>query len=378
MHSPLPAKSPNKTVLIAAVSARALAQAARRAGYRVLAADFFEDLDSKASCARTAALPGGLHRGVDADAVPDALRKLAGGDAIAHLVLGSGFERLPDLVDRLAGQFALAGSSGDTIRRVKQPEALAADCAALGIPHPALSRDPPSDPENWVAKVAGAAGGNHVQNAEAGAPTEGGYFQQRLNGTPVSALFVGNGRRAHIVGFSRQWQSPAPGVPYRYGGAVRLARLPRRDADRIAGWLDGLTARAGLVGLGSADFMRTSAGYHLLEINPRPGATLDIFDDPAAPLFEAHLSACRGDAFALPRPAGSAASMIAYARNHLPSLPPFDWPDWTADHQHPGSRLAPGDPICSIFAIGKNAAEACRTLNRNARMLECNWAGDRP
>ncbi|MGC4025985.1 MAG: ATP-grasp domain-containing protein [Mesorhizobium sp.] len=345
-----------------------MAQAARRAGYRVLAADFFEDLDTVAACARTARLPGALHRGVEPAAILDELQKLANAETLESLVLGSGFERQPDLVDRLAAHHPLAGNSGATIQRIKHPETLAADCAALGIPHPEMRRSAPPDPKNWLMKVAGAAGGAHVQTA-AQARSEGSYYQQRLVGTPISALFIGDGQRAHIVGFSRQWQSPAPGAPYRYGGAVRLARFSNRNAERIGKWLDDLTALTGLVGLCSADFMRTREGYILLEINPRPGATLDIFDDPAAPLFEAHLRACRGEPFTLPRQSGSAASMIAYADRELISLPAFEWPAWTADHQTAGSRLAPGDPICSIFGTGQTAAAARLNLKRNARTM---------
>jgi len=362
------AKSPNKTVLIAAVSARALAQAARRAGYRVLAADFFEDMDTLAACARTARLPGALHQGVKSSGMVDVLRELSNGEPIHKLVLGSGFERHADLVDRLATHFPLAGNDGTTIRRIKHPETLAADCAALGIPHPAMRRDAPRDPERWLLKVAGAAGGAHVQ-AAAQAKRADNYYQQRLAGTSISALFIGDGQRAHVVGFSRQWQSPAPGAPYRYGGAVRLTRFSRRPAALIGKWLDDLTERTGLIGLCSADFMRTREGYTLLEINPRPGATLDIFDDPGAPLFEAHLRACNSEPFALPRQSGSAASMIAYAERAFPNLPAFEWPAWTADHQTAGSKLVAGDPICSIFGSGETAAAARRDLNRNARSM---------
>lgn len=377
MHSPLLAKSPNRTVLIAAVSSRALAQAAQRAGFRVLAADFFEDLDTRDACARTTRLPGGLREGVDIAATPPALKKLIANEEIEALVLGSGFERLPGLVDQLSMLAPLAGNNGETIKRIKHPETLADYCAALQIPHPTMQRGLPSDPENWLMKTVGGAGGTHVQSANNHDRKDASYYQQRLHGTPISALFVGDGQRAHIVGFSRQWQSPTPGAPYRYGGAVRLTRFPRRDANMIGNWLNGLTARAGLVGLCSADFMRGPSGYHLLEINPRPGATLDIFDSPVAPLFEAHLRACRGMQFDLPNVSGSVASMVTYARQELPSLPMFDWPDWTADRQNPGSSLASGDPICSIFATGKNAAAARRNLNRNARQLEYNWAGNR-
>ena len=59
----------------------------------------------------------------------------------------------------------------------------------------------------------------------------------------------------------------------------------------IAGLLSALAARTGLTGLCSADFIRNRDGYHLIEINPRPGATLDIFDCFEVPLMEAHIRA---------------------------------------------------------------------------------------
>ena len=62
MPSPLPATSPSSrgTVLIAALAGRALAAAARRAGYAALVADLFCDLDTQALAVRTARLPGDL------------------------------------------------------------------------------------------------------------------------------------------------------------------------------------------------------------------------------------------------------------------------------------------------------------------------------
>lgn len=374
-------RSPNRTALVAAISARALAQAARRAGYRVLAADFFEDLDTLAAASRTVRLPGSLHQGIDAAAVPAALQRLADGEAIDCLVLGSGFERLPGLVEELGRQFPLAGSSGAAIARVKDPEAFAADCAALGIPHPETRREPPADPENWLVKTQGGAGGAHIRPAGTSPGGTGHYFQRRLVGTPLSALFVAHRGGAALVGFSRQWQSPAPGAPYRYGGAVRLARFPRAKTSRIAGWLDALSRRIGLSGLCSADFIRTAAGCHILEINPRPGATLDIFDTGTASetgLFEVHVRACRGEPFAVPRPAGSAAASIAFADRGIERLPAFAWPDWTADRQAAGSRLAVGDPICTVFGRGRSAAAARRDLDRNLRRLSPNWIAASP
>ena len=95
MHVSLLARSPNSsdlqragleragleqagTVLIASVSGRALAQAARRAGYGARVADLFGDDDTRAATEHVARLPGDLRDGVDADRVLSALDGLVG------------------------------------------------------------------------------------------------------------------------------------------------------------------------------------------------------------------------------------------------------------------------------------------------------------
>jgi predicted ATP-grasp superfamily ATP-dependent carboligase len=379
MRFHLHAKSPSSAgvLLIAAISGRALAAAARRAGYRPLVADLFCDTDTVAIAERAMRLPGDLRSGIDAQRLIPTLRRLASHDRPVAVVLGSGFERDTEAVEAVARQFPLAGNSAAAIRRVKDPQSLAADCAVLGIPHPAFRVDPPPDPENWVVKTAGGAGGSHIKRAKGETPASGRYFQRFVRGRSISALFMGDGRAAQIIGFSRQWPSPAQHAPYRYGGAVRLRRVERRDAEAIGLWLSGLARRAGLIGLCSADFIRGPNGYLLVEINPRPGATLDIFDSPQAPLMEAHLRAARGEAYELPRFSDSMASMITYATRPLPDFPALAWPEWTADRQSPGTSLVAGDPVCTVFARGPNAGATRRIVEAQARQLQSCWDGER-
>ncbi len=375
MRFPLPARSRNSSpaLLIAGISGRALAAAARLAGYRPLVADFFCDTDTQALAERAVVLPGDLQRGIDGHRLVPILRRLAGGDRPTAIVLGSGFERRTALVEEVARHFPLAGNRGAVIRRVKDPRSLAEDCAVLGIPHPRFRFDRPPDPENWMTKTAGGAGGTHVRRGDDPETAPGRYFQLFVPGGSVSALFIGDGSRARIIGFSRQWTSPAPAAPWRYGGAVRMMRFDRADAAMIGGWLDGLTAKAGLVGLCSADLIRGPEGYQLVEINPRPGATLDIFDSAQAPLVEAHLRAVRGEPFRLPRYAWSMASEITYAAAPVAPFPQIAWPDWTADRQSPGTSLIVGDPVCTVFARAPSARAARSMVRSRAMELQQLW-----
>lgn len=338
----------------------------------------FCDIDTVALAERTAKIPGDFHTGIDGDHLMETLQDLASGEEPLSVVCGSGFERRPEIVDEIARRFPLAGNRAEAIRRVKSPERFAADCAALVIPHPEIRRLPPPDPENWLAKTAGAAGGTHIHSAAGLEADPGRYFQRLVPGDNVSALFIGDGKAAQIIGFSRQFSSPKPDAPYRYGGALRLQRFDRRHAALIGGWLTGLTRRIGLKGLCSADLIRSDGSYQLLEINPRPGATLDIFDSHEAPLMDAHLNASRGEPYALPRFNDNMASMIAYTNRPVDHFPAIAWPDWTADRQSAGTRLDAGDPVCTVFARGPNAAATRRNLDIQLRDLQRHWQGVLP
>jgi|SRR5579875_952153 predicted ATP-grasp superfamily ATP-dependent carboligase len=358
-------------ILIAASSGRALAEAARRAGFRPLAADFFDDLDTRQLCAANRFIEEGLETGfTEANLIP-ALEALSGASKPCGLVYGAGFEDRPELLEAVARRFTLFGNSPEVVREVKDPERLTGLCAALGIPHPEIKMEWPDDPKNWLVKSIGGAGGSHV--APAGAFQDAGgniYFQRIAAGTPVSILFLADGTSVQPVGLSRQWAAPAPGQPYRFGGSVRPAGVEAKMEERLQRAAESITAAAGLRGLNSIDFVVEGEDYTLIEINPRPGATLDIFEDHRGGLFRAHIESCCGRLPShAPTISGAAAAAIAYAPRDIPSMPELDWPDWTADRQKMQSRLQAQEPLCTIKAAGPEPSRALALLEERTAWI---------
>ena len=146
---------------------------------------------------------------------------------------------------------------------------------------------------------------------------------------------------------------------FRFGSAARCGRRNsmRRWSGRFVPPQVSLPRRLALVGLNSVDFLATANTFQLLEINPRPGATLDIFTHPR--LFSAHLESCRGLLPSEPLVfTTSSATAIAYAPCDLAFMPELDWPAWCVDRQKPGTRLRKGDPVCTVF--GRSRASARR------------------
>jgi uncharacterized protein len=362
-------------VLIVAASGRALAASARRGGHRPLVADFFGDQDTLAAAEAHYHLADGLVHGMRRDDVMSALDVLSRGRAPVGVVCGTGFEDRPDVLAAIGQRWALIGNRPDLVARIKDPMGFADLCRAGGIPHPDVSLTPPPDPDGWLVKRCGGAGGHHVTAHVGRSIAPGRYVQRRVPGTPVSAMILAHGGHAIVLGLSTQWTSPTPTQPYRYGGAVMPADLAPAMTNRLIEMIQRLVAAVPLVGLNSADFLVDDDDAWLLEINPRPGATLDIFEPEGGSLFALHVEACRGSpASALDAANGARASAIVYAEQHI-QVPAFDWPDWTADRPRAGSTINAGEPLCTVFAAAASSDDAKRLVTRRGEaILSCMCA----
>ncbi|MFD1332655.1 ATP-grasp domain-containing protein, partial [Methylopila musalis] len=287
------------------------------------------------------------------------------------VILGAGFEDATDLMASIAARHPLKGAAPDAVRRLKDPRALAELLATLRIPHPALTD---GEGPGTVWKRAGASGGGHIRFGRR--PRGAGvYGQRRIEGRAVSALFLAAGGCAHIVGFSEQWSDPTPAAPCRYGGAVGPIALPAPLGATIAAALDRLVAATGLVGLASADIILPAddeTAFTLLEVNPRPGATLDVFDRGDGPsLLARHLAACDDRlSSATPSQLDAHAAAVVYAPRRC-SLARLRRPAWTADWPAEDDATPKGAPLCTVFASARTP-EAARALvaRRRAALLD--------
>ena len=347
-------------LLIAAASGRALAASARRGGYVPLVADFFGDRDMAEVAEDHVRLESGLARGMTREELFPALDRLAAGRQPVGIVCGTGFEDRPELLKEIARRWPLFGNTPDAVARVKEPIELAELCRSAGIPHPETTRAPPGDPAGWLAKRQGGAGGRHVvpaANRDCSKPSQ--YYQRWAEGVAISALILSDGDRTAMLGFSEQWTSPSRRQPFRYGGAVRPAAIGADMESALSAATERLFSAIRLVGLNSADFLVDGETFRLLEINPRPGATMDLFEPPDGSLLAMHVAACRGRLpEAVPRLEGAVAAAIVYAEADIESVPDLEWPAWTADRPSAGSVIKTDEPICTVLATDANATAA--------------------
>ena len=357
------------TVLaVAAVSARMLAEAAACDGYAVVALDLFGDTDTRRVSTHWGSIVAAGSLRLDAARVLEALQALARqhGDAVIGWVPGSGFEAHPELLEAGAQVLPIIGTPADAVRRVRDPDQFFGALAAHGIPHPPVRLDAPADPEGWLLKDARGCGGWHIRHAAAARdvarPDGSWYFQREMPGVPMSATFIANGEQAMLLGLNELIVRPVGARPHVYGGCIGPAAVPPDLARRIGDAVRVLSAEFGLRGWCSLDFMRDGDIFGVLEVNPRPPASLSLYTQRG--LIDAQLRAClhgelpRTEAFAPQRVAGVE---IIYARRALTLTPAgaqhlASRPD-VHDLPAAGAQFAAGDPICSLSATGDSVGQ---------------------
>ena len=372
---------------IAALSARALAEAAAHAGHRVLALDLFGDADTRRAASHWLFIGDADQQRIQPERLCGALRQAATQHGATGWLAGSGFEANPGLLSLGAAVLPLIGNPAPVWARLQDPAQFFGCLDAHGLPHPALQTQAPADLAGWLVKDSAGCGGSAVQSADvaalAGPATAAlphtACYQRRMAGRPVSATFIANGRQAVLLGFNQQRVQALPGRPYAFAGVVGPVDLPAAAAGQMQRALAVLVAEFSLRGLGSLDALLDGDDLYLLELNPRPPASLSLYPRCGAlSLIDAHLQACLQGS--LPAPAAPAplaprvaGLAIVYARRaqQIDAAAAARIAAWPGAHDLPlpGSRVAAGDPLCSLSASGASAASVHARLDTETERL---------
>ena len=401
---------PKPTLVVAARSARLLAEAASRDGFETIALDCFGDLDTLRAVRQWLPIggEGTAQTGrLDAARTLAALERVAREPGVVGWVAGSDFECDLALLEQGAARLPLIGTAPAAARRVRDPRQFFAALAAAGLAGPETRHSAPQDARGWLRKLANGSGGWHIRRADeegsfgaaeaapaapeaapanpaapkaaSGKPGAAlaAYFQRELAGVPMSALFLANGSKARLVGCQELIVRPYGAHPFVYRGAIGPLAMGCGPMTALLGLLDSLSASFELRGLCSVDFILADERRWPLEINPRPSASMALYGE--LPLMRAHVEAClRGvlTRFASTTEAGAhgmhgsetvfarrafvlsaAQSQALAARSDCHDLPAA------------GSRFGPGEPVCSVHASGQDAPTVRRLLAEKRQAL---------
>lgn len=370
-------------VLLAGVSTRGFAESAARAGYEVVAVDGFGDLDLQACATEVHVVR------VDGRFSARAAAAAAQDVSCEAVTYEASFENHPGAVRALAANRVLWGNPPAVLARARDPRRLARVVGAAGLPGPRVrfTRPGPGARRGWLVKPLRSGGGDGVAVWRRGAPVpRGSYLQERIAGVTGSIVFAADGRRAVPLGLSRilAGETAFGADRFRYCGSILGSagdpqfRADERLLDRATLLAQSVTRAFGLVGVNGVDFVARGGLPYAIELNPRYTAAMELVERAyGLSLFDLHVRACRGalPAFDLagarrgtPQAVGKA---IVYARRPTALGDTRSWlldPD-VRDISPPGTRFAPREPICTVFARGRDAAACFAALRRRATRL---------
>jgi uncharacterized protein len=336
-------------VLVVAVSARMLAELAVADGYDVIALDRFGDVDLRA-VAPGATAPSS-----------DALAALAADVEADAVVYGAGFENRPDLVARLGEGRELLGTPPELLSSLRDPWAVGAAARAAGARAPETRVELTDvEPGTWLRKPTRGGGGRGVRSWAGGrlAPSE--ILQRRIDGLSCSAVAIGDGRRAAMLGLTEQLHR-RPG--FGWMGNVAPPRLPGPELAELGGQLrrvcDAVAERFGVRGAFGIDAVWDGRHAWVLEVNPRPPGSLELFGPGT---FEAHVRGVRGlglpTAGTPPAPRCAKVKLVLFADRTVRAPDPGWWPaGLVSDIPRADETIDRGAPVCTLIAEGAGVPE---------------------
>jgi uncharacterized protein len=351
-------------MLIVATSARMLAKAAKTAGFKTMVIDICGDLDTRSFAEETQLIPS-----LAKEHLLPAVANLTERYHLEYVVYGSGFEPHADSLKILATEFVLLGNSPEVFDWLQDKRIFFSLLTTLQIPYPEISFDPPEDCGGWLVKPVQSEGGVGIRRYKAGLHSEHAvYWQKFQEGIPHSVLFLADGQLSKVVGFNRQWSmSSSESDEFVFAGIINHAEISEAQKNQVISWLDNLVPELALKGLNSLDFIQTETGIFVLEINPRPPASMQLYD---ADLFALHISASAGELTGKKIvQKGYAAYQVVYAKADTIIPADFFWPVCAADIPAESSIINAGQPICSIIAHGNEPQQVLQQLKINQKYI---------
>lgn len=358
-------------LVVVAVSGRALAQSAARSHGPVVILDAFADADTR----RTGtAVNVGLNHGIGIDGkrMLAALAQ-ATSDRNATIVVGSGFERSPHWLDRMARHGRLCANDSSVVRALKDPDIVMKLLRAQGWNVPETQRMPPSTRSGWLQKRVGGAGGIHVRRAAGRKHAAHHYYQREVDGIALSVTFLADGERAYVLGCNRLLSVTIGTLPWCHAGIVSGVSLSAGLRATLQDRLDRLVRVTGLRGLNGLDFLMVGDDAVALEVNPRPTASFELYDaDYEEGLVHWHIASFAGplrEFVARTERSTARALRVVYADRDM-AIPDGEvWPDWCRDQPGAGTSIAAGAPVLTVTADGGTPEAAQVELDRRAESI---------
>jgi uncharacterized protein len=346
-----------KYLLVVAKSARMLTQAAHQAGLKPLVIDLWGDQDTRYLAVDIQLIPS-----LAKEHLLPALDYFINRYPVTCVVYGGGFEGYIGSLEEISDRLPLMGNKPKIFAKLQNKPAFFALLDKLQIPYPATSFCRPDQETGWLVKPMRGQGGVGIRRCRSGEMTEPfDYWQKYQEGLSHSVLFLADGKCSQIIGFNRQWTIALNGTDeFIFSGIINSTELSVKQKNRISAWVAKLVPELSLKGLNSLDFIQHEQTSYVLEINPRPPASMQLYD---ADLLVRHIKACQGELLDYkPVQDGFTAYQIVYAKQDMQIPDDFEWPEGVVDIPTDSTIISTGQPICSMISHGKEPQQVLEQL----------------
>lgn len=367
------------TICIIGADVRAAAFSAIRAGATPICADLFadRDLQALAFCDR-----------ISEDGYPDELGKLLEANPGIPWMYTGGLENHPELLINWQKFGKLLGNAPATFRRLRDPMELSEVCKRFGVRYPGVyskTLEVDSLDGQFLTKPIQSTGGLGIQDWNGDELADGCYLQKKVCGISIAAIYLCDSSESQFCGITRQlvgepWLH-APG--YQYCGSI--GPLPTSESQELQ-TIGTILSTTGLKGIIGVDLLQNSDGLHLIEINPRFTASVEVLELALGrSILGQHFVAFGFDTEPVPfahnsRQVIGKAIYYAPMNFELPATGPWDdvlngkFDAWTApkfaDISESGARFRRGDPVTTMLTSGSDVRECESRLKNQAKILD--------
>ncbi len=384
----------NRHLIIIGASARAAAQSVLRARgqTRVWGIDLFADRDLQ-TIAAGARCPEDQYPGGVIDILQDPEKWFGSPPPRwAPVLLTGAMELYPDVIEAIGQIRPLVGSQPDAVRCVRRRDALSSVDPIEGIRHCRTL----SSHEAETADLAATSWGGYLIKRDHGPATDpirsaspaqpltpGWYLQQRIEGTPIAAVYAGRGHDTQLIGVTEQiiGDSGFGASGYTYAGSIGPMLLRDGQVQALAVLGQRLSVRDGLGGLFGVDAVLDHTGtIWPVEVNPRYTASIEILEraghtpvfsliDPSLRHKVRQTNRTTGLNRDVPKPIHGKAIVFARRNVVVPDLYRYFEPDQVADVPRVGECVVAGKPICTLFTTGSTRDDCLKSLRHRAAVL---------
>ena len=196
---------------------------------------------------------------------------------------------------------------------------------------------------------------------------KGGYWQRRLFGRVYTLTFLADRRRLLWSALHLLEVLPWRRYPALFQAIYGPIRCPFAPKCQVRGMAQRLIRRLRLGGWNSLDLILHRGRFFLIDLNPRPGAAINLWD----PLFPqgavaAHVAALRGEKVVPKPPSSKIGYGVVWARQRR--SPPARFPEGAVDLTAQATFRA-GQPICGLLLRGESVPSLRKQFRQGRQQI---------